>query len=654
MTTPRPPYPFDSERQMGTVSHVSPSSVRANLPLAGKAGGKLHHGNRVGGGEVGEFVLIECDELALLGRILEVRLPERERLTVEDEFGEQPELHPVGIIQLLATLDISRRSVKSGVFRYPRLGSRIFAAHPDYVRWIASEGNRQQANQEVQFVMGALPDASNALVSMSPKQLIGRHCAILGATGGGKSWTVARLVEQAMQYRAKVILLDATGEFYTLKGDSVTHKTVGVGTRRPADAEVVEFPYTDLSEIDLFGIFTPSGQSQGPKLREAIRSLKLARLEPRLANETGNLVKANSPKKPIYDAHSKHVKDVENSSVEFDIKALARQIAEECVWPNGGSAASPDSSKWGNTSGEVSYVVSLQMRIDSIIKSTHLDCIFAPSGVTTVTQAIESFVSDDEKSVLRLSLQNISFAHNAREIVANAIGRCLLDMARMDRFKEHPVLVIVDEAHQFLNKTIGDDSCKVDLEAFGLIAKEGRKHGLNICIATQRPRDIPDDVLSQMGTLVVHRLINDRDRSVVERASGEIDKSAAAFLPTLGPGEAIVIGVDIPVPLSIRIQTPQWPPDSTGPAHELCWANPVHAVVGSPCLVGGSTLSINEIDEGRFERPDGPQTGIRAHINWHGEQQQVGEGSCVKTPKGNWEIVSVNQDEQSVRMKKIR
>ena len=651
--TNRPPYPFDSERRMGTVSHVSPSSVRANLPLAGKAGGRLHHGNRVGGGEVGEFVLIECDELALLGRILEVRLPERERLSVEDGFGHQPELHPVGMVQLLATLDISRRSVKSGVARYPRLGSRIFAAHPDYVRWIASEGNRQESNEDVNLVMGALPDASNALVSMSPKQLIGRHCAILGATGGGKSWTVARLVEQAMRYRAKVILLDATGEFYPLKGDAVTHKTVGIGTPRPAEAEIVEFPYTDLSEIDLFGIFTPSGQSQGPKLREAIRSLKLAKLEPGLANDGGNVVKANKQKQPILDAYQRHVREIEGPSTSFDIKALAQQIAEECVWPNGGNAQNPDPSKWGNASGEVSYVVSLQMRIDSIVKSQHLDCIFSPSGATTVPQAIDSFITDDQKSVLRISLQNVSFAHNAREIVANAVGRCLLDMARNDRFRERPVLVIVDEAHQFLNKTIGDESCRVDLEAFGLIAKEGRKHGLNICIATQRPRDIPDDVLSQMGTLVVHRLINDRDRSVVERASGEIDKSAAAFLPTLGPGEAVVIGVDVPVPLSIRIQRPDCPPDSTGPAHEICWAKPVDAVMGTPCSVAGSALAVEQIDEGEFHRPDGAHNGVRAHINWHGTDQKVGPGSLVATPSGNWEIVDVNAEQQSVRLQKV-
>ena len=92
-----PPYPFENERYVGTVTQVGPSSVRANLPLAGRSGNKLHHGHRIAGGEVGEFVLIACDELALFGRVLEVRLPERERLSVEPELGDHPELHPVGV-----------------------------------------------------------------------------------------------------------------------------------------------------------------------------------------------------------------------------------------------------------------------------------------------------------------------------------------------------------------------------------------------------------------------------------------------------------------------------------------------------------------------------------------------------------------------------
>jgi hypothetical protein len=95
---------------------------------------------------------------------------------------------------------------------------------------------------------------------------------------------------------------------------------------RPDDAQIVEFPYIELCEIDLFGIFTPSGQSQGPKLREAIRSLRLARVVPSLANSNGNIVKAQSRKQPILTAYQQHIHVVESASADFDIRALAQQV----------------------------------------------------------------------------------------------------------------------------------------------------------------------------------------------------------------------------------------------------------------------------------------------------------------------------------------
>jgi DNA helicase HerA-like ATPase len=119
---------------------------------------------------------------------------------------------------------------------------------------------------------------------------------------------------------------------------------------------------------------------------------------------------------------------------------------------------------------------------------------------------------------------------------------------------------------------MGEGENRYPLEAFGLIAKEGRKYGLTICIATQRPRDIPEDVLSQMGTLIVHRLTNDDDRRVVERASGDIDKAAAAFLPTLGPGEAAVIGVDFAMPVQVQVLPPRAEPESQGPDYQRSWS----------------------------------------------------------------------------------
>ena len=99
-----------------------------------------------------------------------------------------------------------------------------------------------------------------------------------------------------------------------------------------------------------------------------------------------------------------------------------------------------------------------------------------------------------------------------------------------------------------MGRSVGEEFNSVSLDAFGLIAKEGRKYGLTTVLATQRPRDIPQDVLSQLGTMFVHRLTNERDRETIERACGDLDRSAAAFIPSLSQGETTVLGPDLPAP----------------------------------------------------------------------------------------------------------
>jgi hypothetical protein len=143
---------------------------------------------------------------------------------------------------------------------------------------------------------------------------------LLGATGGGKSWTIARLVEQASRNNAKVLLLDATGEFHTLDS-GVNHIQVGEGTAQPEKSTEAVFPYHELTEADLFALFTPSGQSQGPKLRAAMKSLKLAKLVPALA-PNGHIVKAQTAKATIQSKYSEHAVAIESSSADFDIKYL--------------------------------------------------------------------------------------------------------------------------------------------------------------------------------------------------------------------------------------------------------------------------------------------------------------------------------------------
>ncbi|WP_281985363.1 ATP-binding protein [Thalassorhabdomicrobium marinisediminis] len=201
-----------------------------------------------------------------------------------------------------------------------------------------------------------------------------------------------------------------------------------------------------------------------------------------------------------------------------------------------------------------------------------MSCFFSQKGLD-ICEEIEGFLDDPDARALVLSFENVSFKHNARELLLNAIGRYLLGIARQGRFRQNPLVCFLDEAHQFIGRSVGDDQNSVNLDAFGLIAKEGRKYGLTTVVATQRPRDVPQDVLSQLGTLFVHRLTNERDRETIERACGDLDRSAAAFIPSLSQGEAIIVGPDLPAPLPIMMSKPEkgQQPESHGPKYQEFW-----------------------------------------------------------------------------------
>ena len=176
------------------------------------------------------------------------------------------------------------------------------------------------------------------------------------------------------------------------------------------------------------------------------------------------------------------------------------------------------------------------------------------------------FLKREDCSLFRIDFSNTTAVFNTREIMANCIARHLYESAKYGTFQKRPILVVVDEAHLFVNKNLIDaDQSLLPLDAFDLIAKECRKYGLFLCLATQMPRDIPVGTLSQMGSFIVHRLINDQDRKVVEAACSSASHSSLAYLPALGPGEALVTGVDFPMPLLLKIDRPRTPPKSDTP-----------------------------------------------------------------------------------------
>ncbi len=553
--------------RMGVVSSVNANIARINLKNAGAPSGTYFETGRYGLGEVGEFVLIEGQQSLILGRIVEIRLPERDRRSVTQDYKGATELDAIGNIQLLGSVSMADDlTVTAGVDAYPRLGDRVYAAPDHFVATIPTLMDPAAARKDqIRLELGFVGPSKTSVVTISPEKLFGRHCAILGATGGGKSWTTARIIEECLKYNAKMILFDPSGEYREASKAAVIHCHLGDPVHKADGSMACALPPTCFQESDFIALFDPAGKVQGPKFRAAIRSLRLAKLEPHVAPD-GFIKKINQKKAPITAAETKPgvSEKLDDPRQEFEVKHLVSQIEQECVWPDGYNP-----SKWGKEDGNFAHCLSLVTRINGVLISPAFSCVFnCPQP--SLTQRIDSFLAGEDR-LLRICLSGISYEYKAREIIANAIGRYLLNKARLGSFRKHPLIVFVDEAHNFLGRSIGAEDSTAKLDSFEFLAKEGRKFGVNICLATQRPRDITVGVLSQMGTLLVHRLTNDRDREVVEKACGEIDRSASAFLPNLKPGEAAIIGVDFPIPLTIQMKKPTHRPESEGPNFQKYW-----------------------------------------------------------------------------------
>jgi DNA helicase HerA-like ATPase len=567
-------YPFEASRFIGTVVEADPANIHINLRHATDANDSWQFGKRFGFGRVGEFIVIECEELGIVGRITKIEVPERDRGSIEDRVGvSQVSASPLGYARLLTTISLQDEKPLFGIQRIPRIGSRVYSLLPEVLRDITEKAQRSSSSNSstkaIKLPIGTLEGDNDVTLSISAKELFGRHLAIVGATGGGKSYTLARLLEEVSHFNSKCILIDATGEYHRMSS-RVSHSSLGRATDEATGCKDCWIPYQQLDEQDLIALFKPSVKSQLPKLREAMRSLKLASLVPSSSIvHNGCIIKPLQQKQPIEDALRAHSTAIYQRGAQWNIKYLAQQIAQECC-----STDQYNPTKYSKANEtDFGYCSSLLGRIDSALNDRDFDCIFDGAEKHSLFDEIEAFLIDPKTSTLRISLKYLSFAFNLREVVVNAIGRFLLEHGRLRTFVGRPLLVLVDEAHQFLNKSVGDEESRYDLNAFELIAKEGRKYSLNLCLSTQRPRDVPEGILSQVGTFIVHRLTNHADREIIERASSDLDRSASTFLPTLGEGQALLIGVDFPLPLPIQVNAPSTPPQSESANFNLWESN---------------------------------------------------------------------------------
>lgn len=565
--------PFKHEYFLGYINQVLPQFVKVHFPSSVLLNGFTHFGKEFNGGLVGSFVVIEGDKYGFLGRITELSLPESERLSLNEKAFQTSDFHPTGKIEILLSFDLYNPfDVKKGLTAYPNIGAKVFVSSGELVQQYMSMFGVRSGEIANTIAIGSLVSSPNTQVKINLQSIFGRHCAIVGTTGGGKSYTVSKLVESLIATGNKAILIDATGEYSNYANQAYcTSKILG---------DDCFFHYRNLSVSDLFVLLKPSGQVQQPILLEAIQTLKMVEIATRnnklpVAVKDGVYIKIKKEKKPYIDLYNEYANEIEKESAEFNIQNLAQQLRRECVYDS--DKFGEDLTHWGDIDKRKwDNSTSLFLRTETLIQSTHFKSIFGfdktGNEETELVRILDTFFNCPDKKILRIGFDNVGFDFQAREILANAIGKYMLNKARKGDFNpsnnenNKPVVLLIDEAHQFLNKKVKDEYFEsVNLDAFDSIAKECRKHGLFLCIATQMPRDIPQGTLSQMGTFIAHRLINHFDKEAVSNACSTANKNTLDFLPILGEGEAILTGVDFPMPIIMKFDEPIIKPDSSTP-----------------------------------------------------------------------------------------
>lgn len=554
---------FEDREFMGYVNHVNPKYIEIHIPTVKfvySEDGGINQRERA---RIGDYIMVEGSGTRFLGKILEINTPVSENSKLsEDEIDQSNFQLRVKAEILLGFEDDQHTRPTKGLMCYPCIGDKAFYSSRIVVEGFLKNFGLKYSKGFEHLDLGKTTDQHNMPIRVSQQSLFARHCAIVGTTGGGKSWTISRLIGEMKENEgAKVILIDPTGEYKSIEDEHFMSCSIGTDSF---------FHYRYLTTEDLYYLLKPSGSIQLPKLLEAIRSLKALELD--VAGEltqyvqNGTVRKANRKKEAYEKFYYDHISDIENGILNFDIKFLSSQIVQECVFET--DKNHPE--KYGNRNEEaVSKCFNLISRTSNLLHTDIFkkafgfdDSIHSPNEMTKI---IDQFL-DSDKRVLRIGFEGVGFEFQAREIIANAIGNFLLIKARESEFKEKPIVVFVDEAHQFMNKTVVDDFFQgSSLTAFDLIAKECRKYGLFLCIATQMPRDIPVGTLSQVGTFIVHRLINDNDKKAIREACSSATQNILDFLPILGEGEAILSGVDFPMDITFKVNAPILRPDSGTP-----------------------------------------------------------------------------------------
>ncbi|WP_421224268.1 ATP-binding protein [Aeromonas jandaei] len=420
-------------------------------------------------------------------------------------------------------------------------------------------------------------------VPMDGDRFFNKHIAVVGATGSGKSHTVTKIVQAATTAKASkyselnnshIVIIDIHSE-YKRAFPSSNYLSI----------EELKLPYWLLNSEELEELFIDSeanDHNQRSVFKEAVTRNKKKYSEPKLKdsvhydspayfnmNEVLTYIKNRNNEK-----NAKSTNDItwtESSGGDFIFdETTAYKLFDESIKPiTNGTSTGTSYGKFINFINRLENKITDQ-RLNFILGNQTQDVMFSD-----VLKQFIGFTDDNKKNVTIIDISGVPF--EVLSITVSLISRILFEFgyflksnAKKSEIHSTPLLIIYEEAHKYAPKS-GLAKYRSSLNAIERIAKEGRKYGVTLLIASQRPSEISETIFSQCNNFIAMRLTNPEDQSYVRRLLPDSLGNITDTLPTLKCGEAIIIGDAIVMPSLVKIDRCNPEPSSSDIPYFSIW-----------------------------------------------------------------------------------
>lgn len=446
------------------------------------------------------------------------------------------------------TRNVFRRTLET----VPEIDAQCFILSGDRLTQFMRAISKPVVEGQEPLSLGKYTLDQDAVAWVDGNRFFQRHAVIVGSTGSGKSWTVARVLEQVAKLpNSSALLFDIHGEYEPLEGEGISHlKVAGPGdlaTGRMLADGVLFLPYWLLTYEEMLAMLLDRSDQNAPNqamlLNREVLSAKRSYLE---AEHKADVLANFTIDSPI----PYNLNDVLAKLEEWDTQMVPGARSE----------------KQGPYHGKLTRFI---QRLQSKVQDRRLGFLFGAGDDAMRYEWMEELAIALLGSTAILGdggVKVIDFSEVPSDILPLIIGLVARVVFTVQQWTEpgrrHPVALFCEEAHLYIPERREGGVAEEGLKSFERIAKEGRKYGVGLIVISQRPSEVNRTVLSQCNNFVAMRLTNAEDQNVIRRLLPDTLGGFAELLPILDIGEALVVGDAAVLPSRIRIDEPNRRPAS--------------------------------------------------------------------------------------------